>query len=206
MNKIIPLTILFSLQFFFYACESEKNPTIIMETFLGTITAELFPRQAPTTVKNFLSYVEQNRYDECHFYRVVHSNNQPENKILIEVIQGGLGIDKHPLELKAITHENTDQTNILHKNGTISMARLEPGSASSEIFICINDQPELDHDGNRNPDGKGFAAFGKVISGMEVVRAIHSLPNENQLIKNVVKVNSFKIRWPKANNLEKYLE
>ena len=90
MKKIIPSTILFPLLIFVYACESEKNPTIIMETSLGTITAELFPEKAPTTVKNFLSYIEQNRYDECHFYRVVHSNNQPENKILIEVIQGGL--------------------------------------------------------------------------------------------------------------------
>ena len=106
-----------------------------METSLGTITLQLFPKKAPNTVKNFLSYIEQNRYNECHFYRVVHSNNQPENKILIEVIQGGLGIDKHPLELKSITHENTARTNILHKNGTISMARIEPGTASSEFFI-----------------------------------------------------------------------
>ena len=98
MKKIIPLTILFYLLIFVHACETDKNPMIIMETYLGTITAELFPKQAPITVKNFLSYIQQNRYDECHFYRVVHSNNQPENKILIEVIQGGLGVDKHPAE------------------------------------------------------------------------------------------------------------
>ena len=172
MKKIIPSTILFSLIIFVHACESEKKPIIIMETSLGTITLQLFPKKAPNTVKNFLSYIEQNRYNECHFYRVVHSNNQPENKIIIEVIQGGLGIDKHSLELKSITHENTDQTNILHKNGTISMARLEPGTASSEFFICINDQPELDYGGKRNPDGQGFAAFGQVIKGMEIVKKI----------------------------------
>ena len=153
-----------------------------METSLGTITLELFPKKAPTTVKNFLSYIEQNRYDECHFYRVVHSRNQPENKILIEVIQGGLGIDKHPLELKAIAHENTDQTNILHKNGTISMARLEPGTASSEFFICINDQPELDYGGKRNPDGQGFAAFGQVIKGMEIVKKIQMMDSIDQIL------------------------
>ena len=153
-----------------------------METPLGAITLELFPKKAPTTVKNFLSYIEQNRYDECHFYRVVHSNNQPENKILIEVIQGGLGIYKHPLELKAITHENTNQTNILHKNGTISMARLEPGTASSEFFICINDQPELDYGGKRNPDGQGFAAFGQVIKGMEIVKKIQMMESKNQIL------------------------
>ena len=189
MKKIILSTILFSLLIFVHACESEKNPTIIMETSLGTITLQLFPKKAPNTVKNFLSYIEQNRYNECHFYRVVHSNNQPENKILIEVIQGGLGIDKHPLELKSITHENTDQTNILHKNGTISMARLEPGTASSEFFICINDQPELDYGGKRNPDGQGFAAFGQVIKGMEIVKKIQMMDSKDQILMVNVPVN-----------------
>ena len=183
MKKIIPLTRLLYLLIFVHACETDKNPMIIMETYLGTITAELFPKQAPITVKNFLSYIQQNRYDECHFYRVVHSNNQPENKILIEVIQGGLGVDKHPAELKAITHENTNQTNILHKNGTISMARLEPGTASSEFFICINDQPELDYGGRRNPDGQGFAAFGQVIKGMEIVKKIQMMFSKDQILK-----------------------
>ena len=70
------------------------------------------------------------------------------------------------------------------------MARLEPGTASSEIFICINDQPELDFGGKRNPDGQGFAAFGKVISGMDVVRKIQLLPETNQILDKVVKVNS----------------
>ena len=162
---------------------------IIMETSIGTIFAELFPKQAPITVKNFLSYIKQNRYDECHFYRVVHSNNQPENKILIEVIQGGLGIEKHPMELKAITHENTNQTNILHKNGTISMARLKPGTASSEFFICINDQPELDYGGKRNSDGQGFAAFGQVIKGMEIVKTIQMLESKDQLLNDSIPIH-----------------
>ena len=182
MKKNIPFTTLFSLIIFVLTCDSGYNPTIIMDTSLGVITLELFPKKAPTTVKNFLSYIEQNRYDECHFYRVVHSNNQPKNKTLIEVIQGGLGTDKHPLELKAITHENTDQTNILHKNGTISMARLEPGTASSEFFICINNQPELDYGGKRNPDGQGFAAFGQVIKGMEIVKKIQMMDSIDQIL------------------------
>ena len=139
MKIIILNTILFYLLIFVNACKSKKNPTIIMVTSLGNITAELFINKAPITVKNFISYIKHNKYDECHFYRVVHPKNQPENKILIEVIQGGLGIDKHPAELLAIKHENTKQTNILHKNGTISMARLEPGPASLEFFICIDD-------------------------------------------------------------------
>ena len=189
MKIFIPSTILFSLLIFVHTCELEKNPTIIMETSLGTITLQLFPKKAPNTVKNFLAYIEQNRYNECHFYRVVHLNNQTENKILIELIQGGLGIDKHPLELKSITHENTDQTNILHKNGTISMARLEPGTASSEFFICINDQPELDYGGKRNPDGQGFAAFGQVIKGMKIVKKIQMMDSKDQILMDSIPVN-----------------
>ncbi|MAZ65102.1 MAG: hypothetical protein CMG51_02095 [Candidatus Marinimicrobia bacterium] len=67
---------------------------------------------------------------------------------------------------------------------------MEPGTASSEIFICINDQPELDFGGKRNPDSQGFAAFGKVISGMDVIRKIQLLPETNQILDKVVKVNS----------------
>ena len=116
--------------------------------------------------------------------------NQPNDKIKIEVIQGGLGFDYHPLELPPISHETTIISGINHLKGTISMARLEPGTASSEIFICINDQPELDYGGKRNSDGQGFAAFGKVILGMDIVKIIHSLPEKEQLLIKNVKVNS----------------
>ena len=161
-----------------------------METELGPIQLELYPDRAPITVSNFLRYVDENRYEDFHFYRVVHMENQPDNDVKIEVIQGGLGFDKHPMELPTIIHETTDKTGIRHLNGILSMARLEPGTASSEIFICINDQPELDFGGKRNPDSQGFAAFGKVISGMDVVRKIQLLPETNQMLDKVVKVNS----------------
>ena len=175
------------------ACNSNDTVYVDMYTDIGIIKLEINLNKAPITARNFLRYIDENRYSDFHFYRTVTNKNQPNNKIKIEVIQGGLGLG-HSSSLHPIVHETTSITGLKHKNGTISMARLEPGSASSEIFICINDQPELDHSGNRNPDGEGFAAFGKVISGMEVVRTIHSLPNENQLITNVIKVNSFKIR------------
>lgn len=92
-------------------------------------------------------------------------DNQPNNDIKNEVIQGVLKDDEHPQRLPAIIHETTAQTGIIHKDGAISMGRKEPGTASSEFFICINDQPELDFGGKRNPVGQGFAAFGKVIEG-----------------------------------------
>ena len=178
------------LTFLMVSCTRETVIPISMETELGSIQIELYPDRAPITVSNFLRYVDQNRYEDLHFYRVVHMENQPDNDVKIEVIQGGLGFDKHPMELPTIVHETTDKTGIRHLNGTLSMARMEPGTASSEIFICINDQPELDYSGKRNPDGQGFAAFGKVISGMDVIRKIQLLPETKQMLDKVVKVNS----------------
>ena len=178
------------LTFLMVSYARETIIPISMETELGPIQLELYPDRAPITVSNFLRYVDENRYDDLHFYRVVHMENQPDNDVKIEVIQGGLWFDKHPMELPTIIHETTDKTGIRHLNGILSMARLEPGTASSEIFICINDQPELDFGGKRNPDSQGFAAFGKVISGMDVVRKIQLLPETNQILDKVVKVNS----------------
>ena len=178
------------LTFLMVSCTRETVIPISMGTELGSIQMELYPDRAPITVSNFLRYVDENRYEDFHFYRVVHMENQPDNDVKIEVIQGGLWFDKHPMELPTIIHETTDKTGIRHLNGILSMARLEPGTASSEIFICINDQPELDFGGKRNPDGQGFAAFGKVISGMDVVRKIQLLPETNQILDKVVKVNS----------------
>ena len=178
------------LTFLMVSYARETIIPISMETELGPIQLELYPDRAPITVSNFLRYVDENRYEDFHFYRVVHMENQPDNDVKIEVIQGGLGFDKHPMELPTIVHETTDKTGIRHLNGTLSMARLEPGTASSEIFICINDQPELDYSGKRNPVGQGFAAFGKVISGMDVIRKIQLLPETKQMLDKVVKVNS----------------
>ena len=171
------------------SCQKVKNPIIIIYTPIGQIILELYHTKAPITVNNFLSYIKQNRYDDCHFYRVVHSKNQPQNNIQIEVIQGGLGFEKHPMELEPIKHETTKATGVLHKNGTISMARLEPGTASSEFFICINDQPELNFGGKRNPDGQGFAAFGQVIKGMDIVKNIQNLGSKDQILEKTIPIN-----------------
>ena len=114
------------------------------------------------------------------------------SKFKIEVIQGGLGFEKHPQKPPPILHETTNATRMKHMNGTISLARIEPGSAISKIFICINDQPELNYGGRRNLDGQGFAAFGKVIKGLQVVKVIHSLPEKDQFLNKEVNVNSIK--------------
>jgi len=186
LKKIfLTLSLLLNIECF----QKIQNPIIIIETPLGQIIAELYHEKAPITVSNFLKYVNQNRYKDCHFYRVVHSKNQPNNNIRIEVIQGGLGFEKHLMELHPIEHETTNITGLLHKNGTLSMARLEPGTASSEFFICINEQPELDYGGGRNPDGQGFAAFGQVIKGMQVVKSIQNLDSKDQILENIIPIH-----------------
>jgi len=159
---------------------------VLIQTELGDIVVELDAERAPITVSNFLRYVDEGRYADAKFYRVVTMDNQPDNLVKIEVIQGGLGMGEHPQKLPPIKQETTNVTGILHKDGVISMARLAPDSAHSEFFICINDQPELDFGGKRNPDGNGFAAFGKVMRGMEVVRKIQQLPADGQWVKEPV--------------------
>jgi len=158
---------------------------IMMKTSAGEIGLELYPEKAPITVKNFLKYVDNGYYEGGTFYRVVRADNQVQNKIKIGVIQGGMGKDVNDSPFAPIPHETTKKTGILHKDGVISMARDRPGSATSEFFICVQDQPDLDFGGMRNPDGQGFAAFGKVISGMDLVRKIQNMatdkPNKNQL-------------------------
>ncbi len=174
--------ILFIFQVFLFITGCNSNPRVLIRTETGDIIVELYPEKAPVTVTNFLSYVEENRYIGACFYRVVRMDNQLNDSIKIEVIQGGLFEDNHPAMLAPIPHETTLETGILHKNGVISMARWQPGTATSEFFICVGDQPELDYGGSRNHDGQGFAAFGKVIKGMDIVKKIHSLPAEGQYL------------------------
>ena len=156
-----------------------ETVNIVMKTNAGDIFLELLPEAAPVTVENFLKYVDGNHFDNAQFYRVVRMDNQAQNNIKIEVIQGGVDMDGEESTFDAIAHESTETTGILHKNGVISMARLEPGTATTEFFICVNDQPELDFGGGRNPDGQGFAAFGMVVKGMDIVRKIQNMNTDS---------------------------
>ena len=171
----------------FIAC-GKKNPKIAIKTEFGDIIIELYQKEAPCTVSNFLKYIDENRFDEATFYRVVRMDNQPDNENKIEVIQGGLFDDDHPKALPPIKHESTQQTGILHKDGIISMARYEPGTATSEFFICIGEQASLDFKGGRNSDKQGFAAFGKVIKGMEIVRKIQTQNAVGQYLGPRIKI------------------
>lgn len=187
MQRILPQIIVGMLLLTANAC-ARKNPQVVIRTTLGEIVVEIFAEQAPVSAHNFLQYVEQGRFDGATFYRTVRMDNQPGDSVKIEVIQGGLGFRESADRLPPIAHETTAVSGLHHIDGTLSMARLEPGSASSEFFICVGDQPELDFGGRRNPDGQGFAAFGRVISGMEVVRAIHRQPAQGQMLQPEIEI------------------
>jgi peptidyl-prolyl cis-trans isomerase A (cyclophilin A) len=173
-----------------------NNPQVLIRTERGDITVEIYENEAPITASNFLRYVRDGRFDGATFYRTVRMDNQPDNEVKIEVIQGGLGEDEAGLGLPAIEHETTAQTGLRHLDGTVSMARAEPGTASSEFFICIGDQPELDFGGMRNPDGQGFAVFGRVISGMDVVRIIQKQPAEGQWLTPEIRITEVRYLCP----------
>jgi len=161
---------------------AQKKTVVVISTTKGDIEVDLDSKHAPETVKNFLKYVDQHHYDGGRFHRTVTMANQPDKKIKIEVIQGGVNPSQSKNDFPAIKLERTNKTGIHHKDGAISMARDGADTATSDFFICIGDQPELDFGGKRNPDGQGFAAFGKVIKGMDVVRTIqHSLSNKQAL-------------------------
>ncbi|UCF71225.1 MAG: peptidylprolyl isomerase [candidate division WOR-3 bacterium] len=175
-----------------WRCRAGKIPYILVETDAGDIVIEVYAKRSPVTAVNFLRYVDEGRYKEAKFYRVVRVDNQPRNEIKIEVVQGGIGFVESELRLPPIVHETTEQTGILHLDGVVSMARAEPGTASSEFFICINDQPELDYGGRRNPDGQGFAAFGRVVHGMDVVRKIQTEEADGQMLRTPVRISSIR--------------
>jgi peptidyl-prolyl cis-trans isomerase A (cyclophilin A) len=166
------------------ATVAQSNPRVRVETELGEIVLELDAKRAPNTTANFLEYVDAGHYDGGTFHRTVKMNNQPESPVKIEVIQAGVAADKAKQGFPPLPLERTSVTGILHKDGVVSMARGTPDSATSGWFITINDQPALDFGGARNPDGQGFAAFGRVVSGMDVVRKIHASPSSTTVSTN----------------------
>ena len=165
-------------------------PSIRLTTALGVIEAELYADKAPATVANFLKYVDAGRYTGGQFHRTVtlHPDNQPNNTVKIEVIQGGVNPDFAEKDWPAIALERTRDTGVQHLDGTLSMARAGPDTATSDFFICVGAQPELDFGGKRNPDGQGFAAFGRVTQGLEIVKKIQSAPADGQKLTPPIRI------------------
>jgi peptidyl-prolyl cis-trans isomerase A (cyclophilin A) len=193
MYRIVQ-AIFFVVICFYISCTQKtyKEPTIKIETNFGNIIVELYPGKAPKTVASFLSYVDSGYYKNSSFYRVLKEEDQPSNAFKSELIQGGIWQSqyKKQLSLPGIPHETTKQTGVLHKDGAISLARTAPGTANTEFFIVIGDQPAYDYGGAANPDGQGFAAFGKVIKGMDVVKQIHKQPDNQTSFTPPLKIIS----------------
>jgi peptidyl-prolyl cis-trans isomerase A (cyclophilin A) len=149
---------------------ARRTESVAIVTSLGTIAVTVDVYQAPMSAGNFMEYVDRHLFDDAQFYRSVHPANDA-NPIKISVLQGGI-VDSTK-GLAPIPHESTRQTGLRHLDGTLSIARREPGTGSAgAFFICVGDQPQLDFGGRRNRDGQGFAAFGRVHKGMDVVRTV----------------------------------
>ncbi len=162
---------------------------VVVQTELGAIVLEVDTASAPNTAANFLRYLDAGHYDGGTFHRTVKMENQPDSPVKIEVVQAGVNVARAKEGFPAIPIERTSVTGLRHTDGAISMARGQPDSATSGWFICINDQPSLDFGGARNADGQGFAAFGRVVQGMDVVRKIQHAPNTDaQLLTPPIKI------------------
>ena len=162
-------------------------PRVAVRTALGEFVVELDVLRAPVSARNFLRYVDAGRYSGGAFHRTVTTSpdNQPGKAVKIDVVQAGpaAGEDFPPVAL-----ERTRDTGLSHVDGAVSMARDGPDTATSDFFVCVGAQPELDHGGRRNPDGQGFGVFGRVVAGMEVVRRIHAAPAQGQSLVPPVRI------------------
>ena len=151
-----------------------RTQLVLIETTMGDITASIETERAPVTAANFLRYVDEDRFDGTHFYRAMHLDwGEPPNGLL----QGGTQMDPDRV-LDPIAHEPTSQTGLSHTNGALSMARYDPGTATGDFSIMIKDQTGLDADPTSSDPNRqlGFAVFGYVVDGLDVVQAIHALP------------------------------
>jgi peptidyl-prolyl cis-trans isomerase A (cyclophilin A) len=170
---------------------AQQTPGIVrvtIQTELGNIEIAVDSAHAPKTAANFLRYVDAGRYEGGRFHRTVTMANQPTNNVKIEVVQWSASPRGEREAFPAIELERTSVTGLKHVDGAISMARAGPNTATSDVFICIGDQPSLDFAGARNADGQGFAAFGQVTSGMDVVRRIQASPANGQTLTPPIRI------------------
>ena len=147
-----------------------KTERVKLQTVHGPIIIELEVERAPVTSANFLKYVDQKRFDGISFYRALTFPGRPD----LGLIQAG---QRDPKKLlPPIAHEPTTKTGLSHTDGTISMARLAPGTAAADFFIIIGNLSTLDANPAAKGDNAGFAAFGRVVEGMDVVKKILASP------------------------------
>jgi len=169
------------------ACGSkvDSSPNVIFETELGIIEIETYPEKAPASAGDFLNYVDRGFYNGEGFYRVVRADNDPR-QMGMSLIQGGR-LDIEP-KGAFITHEPTSMTGLRNDSGMVSIAREEPGTGTAAyFFINIGNNNFLDEGGERNPDGAGYATFGKVVQGMDIVKIIQAMEAKGATEEEVVR-------------------
>lgn len=173
--------------------ERSSNPHIVIDTQYGKIVCELYPDKAPHSVAAILHGVDSGFYERSSFYRVLREDNQVMGSWPATLIQGGLYATKNRRDyLPGIPHESTNLTGLTHRNGALSMARTDTGTARTEFFIVIEDQKGFDYGGRNNPDGQGYAVFGQVVEGMDVVLRVYRRPEYDQLFTPPVTIFSIK--------------
>lgn len=161
-----------------------------VDTELGAFELEVDVARAPVTAANFLKYVDGGFFTDGQVHRSARLETQADRPVRIEVIQASVNRARARDEFPPIPLERTSVTGQLHRDGTLSMARAGADTATSSFFICVGDQPSLDFGGARNPDGQGFAAFGRVVSGMDVVRKIHRAPAKGETLTPPIRILS----------------
>lgn len=150
------------------------KPRVVIKTPRGAIVVELEPRRAPLTTANFLRYVDAKSYDGGTFFRAARTPGVPKDGTIVAAP------DAKVRPFPPIAHESTTKTGLKHLNGTISLGRFATGTATSNFFICVGDQPYLDANPAAKGDNLGYAAFGRVVEGMSVVEKILSLPTNGE--------------------------
>ena len=188
--RIIALSLFICLML---SCSNKENefPQVLIQTNYGNIEAELYPAKAPKTVAAFLSYINKDFYKNTTFYRVLKDEEMPTD-YNSGLIQGGVWPNLK--QVPGIKHESTRQSGLSHTDGTLSMARIIAGTATTEFFICIGDQTSLDAGRSGTKDSLGFAAFGKVIHGMDIVRNIQAAKSTGDEFDKKIKIVTIKTK------------
>ncbi|MGB0650774.1 MAG: peptidylprolyl isomerase [Rhodothermales bacterium] len=191
----ILLVALFVISSVWLGCKTEPVVPVTIHTSMGAIDVVIDTVAAPRTSANFLRYASEGFYDGGSFRRVVRMDNQPGDSIRIEAVQAWANMEFSDQFYDPIDLERTIETGLMHFDGTISMARNlnSPNSATHSFFFVVGDQHALDFGGMRNPDGQGFAAFGRVTEGMDVVRAIQAGDVDAQILIEPVIIDSVRV-------------
>ena len=153
-----------------WALAAPTKPKVRIKTNHGVIVVELEDQRAPITAKNFLRYVDAHAYDGGRFFRASRDADDPTHGTIV----GATNLKVQPFP--PIAHEPTTKTGLSHVAGAISIGRFDPGTATSDFFICASDELYLDAHPGAAGDNQGYAVFGHVVEGMPVVAKILSLP------------------------------